>query len=149
MIDIKDIICIDCAKFNINDKNIQKITNRTQNTWQENKYKLTKKKDTKLGKIAEFCVNQYLKTNIKTLNLLSYNDFRTDNFKKHAPFDCLLFNDNVNIEQIINKINNEVSKFAYGSINDKLKYEYLQNKIYICEIKSTRINKRHLLNKKK
>lgn len=25
MIDIKDIICIDCAKFNINDKNIQRL----------------------------------------------------------------------------------------------------------------------------
>lgn len=146
MIETKDIVCVDYSDFAIvSDDNVKKIIDHTQNTWQPNRDIQTKKKDTELGKIAEWCVEKYIKENIKNLNLLTYDDFRINNFKKHAPLDCLLFSEKgkQNIKNITAKINDEVTSSAYGSITDKLKQECIKNKIYICEIKSTRITQRN------
>jgi hypothetical protein len=146
MIEAKDIVCVDYSDFAIvSDDSVQKIIDHTQNTWQPNRDIQTKKKDTELGKIAEWCVEKYIKENIKNLNLLTYDDFRINNFNKHAPLDCLLFSESgkQNIKDITAKINDEVTSSAYGSITDELKQECLKNRIYICEIKSTKITQRH------
>jgi hypothetical protein len=148
MINSSDIIIIE----NINDyakagKKIETIIENTVNTWQETRTKISKESDTKLGKLAEDIFQAYVKQNIKHITYLSYDDIRTNNFKKHAPFDGLLFNnENINIDnlrEIIKEINSEITANKWGKISDKLKLKCLKQHIFITEIKSTRITDRH------
>jgi len=127
-------------------KNIKTIIENTVNTWQENRTEQSKKDDTELGKLAEDIFTSYIKQNLQQIAYLSYDDIRTNNFKKHAPFDGLLFNNNINIntlKELIDEINTEVTNDKWGKISDKLKLKCYQNHVYITEIKSTRIAKRH------
>lgn len=141
MLKITDIVGINYKMYYSADKNIDKIASNTKNTWQENRTYETKKKDTELGKIAEWCVETYIRENFKDLMLLAYDELRTDNFSKHAPFDCLIYQktQQSKINNIVAKINKEITNSPSGSISDYLKKECLDNHIYICEIKSTRI----------
>lgn len=52
--------------------------------------------DINLGKLAENIISSYIKANIPQIRYLSYDTFRTDNKKIHAPFDGLLFSNNAN-----------------------------------------------------
>lgn len=130
----------------ISDNNIKTIINNTVETWQPNRNPVMKSNDTKLGKLAEDIVAAYIKSNIANISYLSYDDFRTNNFKKHAPFDGLIFSNNINIEilkSIMIEINQEITNDEFGKISDSLKSKCLNNNIYLVEIKSTRITNRH------
>lgn len=149
------MICQDDIKIicNINKytpaDNIKTIANNTAETWQPNRSAIEKEKDTNLGKLAENIISSYIKISIPQIRYLSYDDFRKDGFTKHAPFDGLLFANNINevvLNGMIDKINDEVNKDDYGKITDGLKDEIASCGIYITEIKSTRITKRHKFN---
>ncbi|WNL34475.1 hypothetical protein QT384_10215 [Arcobacter cryaerophilus gv. pseudocryaerophilus] len=130
------------------DENIETIIQTTQETWQKDRTEQSKKQDTELGKLAENIVEGYIKTNMKDITYLSYDDFRKDEFKKHAPFDGLIYNKKttVKIQYVINAINKEVGDNQYGKISDGLKNKLHQNKIYIVEVKSTRVSEqRHFV----
>lgn len=141
--DIKIIYNID--KYILTD--IQTITENTAETWQPNRTTIEKEKDTKIGKLAENIISSYIKANIPQIHYLSYDKFRTDNSIIHAPFDGLLFSNNVDtiiLDELICEINNTKDKF--GKITNDLKDKILNNHIYITEIKSTRVTPRHKTN---
>ena len=148
MINKSDIQVInDIQGYISSTKDIQTIVEHTVNTWQEDRTESSKQSDTKLGKLAEDIFASYIKKNIKNLIYISYDDFRTDSFEKHAPFDGLVFNDTINLDilkEIISHINDEVTSNQWGKISDELKYKCYKNHIYIVEVKSTRVNARHL-----
>lgn len=130
----------------ISDNNVKTIIENTVETWQPNRSPVMKSNDTKLGKLAEELVTAYIKSNIPSISYLSYDDFRTNNFKKHAPFDGLIFSNKINInilKSLTIEINQEITNDEFGRISDKLKSKCLSNKIFLVEIKSTRITDRH------
>jgi len=133
------------------NNNINKIVENTVETWQPNRTEASKIQDTKIGKTAENIFTSYIKENKSNFQYLSYDNFRTNNFKKHAPFDGLLFYKDINestLKNIIDKINQEITKSEFGKVSDELKSECIKNKIYIVEVKSTRISSRHKINGK-
>lgn len=70
---------------NFNLKSAQIIANNTANTWQQDRSQDWKNKDTNLGKIAEEVFEIYIKNNKPWTKYLSYDSFRTNNFKKVPP----------------------------------------------------------------
>lgn len=125
----------------------KKITANTVNTWQPNRSEKDKMADTSLGKIAESIFEKYI--NLFSIVYLSYDDFRENNFEKHAPFDGLLFsNDKLEneIKTFTNKINEEVSLSDFGKVTIGLLSILTKNKVYTVEVKSTRITERHKRN---
>lgn len=145
------IIHIDIAAYNSWNNHNSLISDNTVNTWQEDRSPEEKKADTGVGKKAEYAVELYIRDNLNNIEYIAYDNFRTNNFKKHAPFDGLLFDKKIDrnvVENLKKKINDEITKNKYGKISDSLKQELFKNEIYITEIKSTRITERHLSNSK-
>lgn len=129
----------------LNLDNNEVIIENTKNTWQPNRTKEGKKNDSNLGKMAEKAVENYLNKNNDNYYYLSYDSFRNDDFKKHAPFDGLYISKDTTKEKIngfISLINNEVKK---GNIKQNyiFKSEMIKEKIFTVEVKSTRITGRH------
>jgi len=125
---------IEHCKIDVND-----LAYNTVNTWQKGRTKAEKIKDTMLGKMAEDAfISALKKVDIGFYH--SYDSFRNDNYKLHAPFDGLLIG-NLS-KKVINFINNSVV-----SDGPKLSVD-VKNKIrcfggYTVEIKSTRITKKY------
>lgn len=128
--------------------NTKIISRNTVNTWQPNRSEKEKMADTSLGKIAESIFEKYITR--FSLQYLSYDDFRENNFEKHAPFDGLLFSNKKEneIKFFTNRINKEVSESDYGKVSVELLSDLTRNQIYTIEVKSTRINDRHKRNGK-
>lgn len=132
------------------DSHTLTIIDNTEETWQPNRTNEDKVKDTKNGKLAEDIIESYIKKNIKNIIYLSYDEFRSNNYKKHAPFDGILFNKDTEKEKVkkyIDIINLQITNNQYGKIEDSLKTSLSDDGIYIVEIKSTRVNEvRHYTN---
>ena len=153
MINKNDIKIIEnIQEYVYSSEDIKTIAENTVNTWQEKRSNVSKEEDTKMGKMAEDIFSAYIKHNMRNLTYLSYDDIRTNNFKKHAPFDGLIFNntsiDMENLIKIIIEINDEITNDKWGKISDDLKIKCQKNHIYIVEIKSTRVTDRHKINSK-
>ena len=151
MIGENDIIKVkNVNSYASNKAYLKTIVDTTFNTWQKDRDSFTKKSDTKLGKLAENIIEMYIKKNLSNVFYLSYDDFRNNNYKKHAPFDGIVVNKAVGgkvLKSFIDRINIEITKDKFGKISDKLKQELHNSGIFIVEIKSTRINpKRHYQN---
>jgi hypothetical protein len=146
MITIKNVKIIKNIDHYIFDNNIKTIIDNTVETWQPKRSSVMKTNDTKLGKLAEEIVTGYIKLNIPNISYLSYDNFRTNNFKKHAPFDGLIFSNEIDInilKALTIEINQEITADDFGKISDKLKSKCLKNKVFLAEIKSTRVTSRH------
>lgn len=136
MITIEDIVTVQVQLKS--NQNIQMITDNTHNTWQPDRDNETKRKDTLQGKIAEQAVIQYLE-GVSTLRYVPYDTIRADNFQKHAPFDGLLCKPDQNIQQAVDKINNDIQDNLIKL--SRSTRAFLQNNyISIVEIKSTKIS---------
>ena len=145
MISKENIICLDYIYKDETEK-INEIVSHTVNTWQQDRTYNVKKNDTSIGKKAEDIIEYYVKKNINDLLYISYDDFRNDNFEKHAPFDGLLLSKNFNKEElfrIIQLINEDIKNGQYGKLHYTTKQEIIKYNIKIVEIKSTRITDRH------
>lgn len=121
------------------------ISKYTSNTWQKKRKVKEIKADTSIGKWAENIIQFYF-TKIDGLVYLTYDDIRTNNFKKHAPFDAIVFSDQLDsdiVKKHIDQINYLVTNNEYGKLPDEFKLELETNRIYIVEIKSTRVGRRH------
>lgn len=122
------------------DKDIEKITRNTVNTWQKNRDNKEKIENAAQGKIVEDIFSDFVNTSEGDICYLSYDDFRNDQFEKHAPIDGLLFKkDNKSIEEAISKIKSDVSQDVYGRMKDST-FEWLSNhKVFTVEVKSSRV----------
>ena len=69
---------------------IEEIVKNTCNSWQVNRSYEEKMEDTMVGKIAEYVLKDHIKT-YSNYCILDYDDFREDDFKIHAPLDCIIF----------------------------------------------------------
>ncbi len=138
------IVDFDELKFEKDKQEIMEIASNTKNTWQPERDFDEVLRNTKQGKIAEKAVELYFenvksKTNIR---YISYDTFRNDDSKKHAPFDGILYDvcQKDKLNYYISKINNEISFDKYGRITDRLRAEMYHNRLSTVEVKSTKVN---------
>lgn len=150
MLTVADIKKVSYKEFNKKNSDILILSENTSNTWQLDRNDLEIKADTSIGKIAESIVEFYIFNNLKNIIIESYDSFRVDDFKKHAPFDSLIYNKDIDRNTLFifkEKILKELDSNDFGKISDSLKRELSSNSIYIVEIKSTRLSKaRHFKN---
>lgn len=140
--------CIDGALIcNVPDKKclnwdeIRKITEHTVNTWQQGRKKAETYDNTVQGKLAEYALEQYLKQQT-SIRYLSYDKFRKDDFKKHAPFDGIIFSIHQEKEiltQCIEELNVEVYNNATGQISERMRERLETYGIFTVEIKSSQL----------
>ncbi len=141
----KYVICdIDLEKY-VSEKAVNCITHYTKNTWQKERNEKEKLQDTKQGKIAEEVVRNYLNECFDMyMKILSYDEIRTDNGKKHAPFDFLFYSsDSSNINEAIESIQRDINNTGNFNVrlSEKTRKLCRDGNIKIVEIKSTKINK--------
>lgn len=120
------------------------LVGHTENTWEANRDEKETKRNTEQGKIVEEffsdLINYYSDQTQANLEYLSYDDIRNDDFKKHAPFDGLLYKrGNPRLEYIKSLILNDVQNDDFGKIKDSTIEECTKYKIYTFEIKSSKI----------
>lgn len=145
MIKTSDCIIFDySALTDENNVKVSKIVEHTANTWQFDRDTAEKGRDTKQGKLAEQAVLLYFSKCATSVKYISYDEIRTDNFKKHAPFDGVLIDvakvSEETLSDIFQKINNEINRGSYGQISTELRKEMLAAGVFSVEIKSTKIN---------
>ena len=116
------------------------IAKHTHNTWQKNRPYEEILSNTVQGKIIEEMVEDFIHSSNKGISYISYDDFRKDDFKKHAPIDGLLFRKgNSQVDYCITKIIEDVQENQYGKITEETR-DFLRNhKVFTVEIKSSRI----------
>lgn len=124
-------------------KEIKIIANHTKNTWQTNRTLESIISDTKIGKIAEFTLKNHIKQ-YSNYDILDYDDFRVNNYEKHAHLDCIIFQkQNTQIDNAITQINLDTTNSLSGALSQNTKDLLRQSQIHTMEIKSTRITNRH------
>ncbi|MDE6293281.1 MAG: hypothetical protein K2L88_01510 [Clostridiales bacterium] len=140
MLSIGNCIIIDYKDVVRSTQNeVDNIAEHTVNTWQGDRSYAEKRADTELGKFAEDVIITALgKLNID--GYYSYDSFRSDNFKLHAPFDGVLTN---NFSQrLVDLVNNGVQNEGSGlSINTREAIRELN--AHTVEIKSTRLAQKY------
>lgn len=122
MIILQDIITyknISCPNELL--KQIKIIAEHTKNTWQSNRSLDEIIKDTTIGKIAEYTLKEHISKH-SGYAILDYDDFRVDNYEKHAPLDCIIFEkQNSDLQLAINAMN--VDFLAYPKFYRKVPSE--------------------------
>lgn len=127
-------------------ESIKIIATNTQNTWQQNRVLDDIIKDTTIGKIAEYTLKKHISTH-SAFMIFDYDDFRVDNYKKHAPLDCVICDkQNTNLQLAMEAINTDVTNNKNGAMNSATKMLLKNFNIFTMEIKSTRITNRHKKN---
>lgn len=128
------------------DFNVNNIANNTENTWEAKRNKKEINKNTLQGKIVEELFIDLIEyenskdANPRKLVYLAYDEFRVDLFKKHAPIDGLLYEKgNPIIYHAIDKINKSIISNNYGLVADEIIQFCRLQKIYMVEIKSSKI----------
>lgn len=129
----------------ITSKEIQEITNHTSNTWQYDRDDNEMKSNTFQGKKAEDMFADFIEQKSGNTNIkyVSYDDIRQDNYKKHAPFDGLIYKtDNPLLNDSIKQIVKDVSEDEFGRIKENTFNLLRERQIYTVEIKSSKIPKK-------
>lgn len=122
---------------------IKIIATNTQNTWQQNRALDDIIKDTIIGKIAKYSLKKHIFAHSAFI-ILDYDDFRVDNYKKHALFDCIICDkQNTNLQLAIEAINIDAINNKNGAMNSATKILLKNFDIFTIEIKSTRITNRY------
>lgn len=125
----------------LNWDEIQKIAGHTVNTWQQDRGNEERYNNTVQGKLAEYALEQYLEQQT-SIRYLSYDKFRKDDFKKHAPFDGLIFSIKQKREilnQCTKEINIEVYNNAAGQISERMRERLEAHGVFTVEIKSSQL----------
>ncbi len=116
------------------------IAKHTHNTWQKNRPYEEILENTVQGKIIEEMFEEFVRYSNKGISYISYDDFRNDNFEKHAPIDGLLFQkENNNVKSCITKIIKDVQGNQFGKITEKTRDFLRSQAVFTVEIKSSRI----------
>lgn len=135
------IICPIPAVSELDQAEIEQIVTHTHNTWQHDRPIQEIRENTIQGKRAEIVIENILRDN-STSRFLAYDKMRRDNFNKHAPFDGIIYRNDITtniLQSAIDRINNDVISIAgdSGTITVETR-EYLETSgIYTIEIKSS------------
>ncbi len=143
------LVCRIPADDVLNVENIDNIVHHTANTMRNRTIEQIRC-DTIQGKKAEYALENYLRNN-SSIKYVSYDEIRTDNYLSHAPFDGLLFKNNLSpaiLQQFITLINNEImiqlnTGIMYGRISASLREQMAENGIFTLEIKSSNLKRRN------
>lgn len=114
------------------------IAQKTFNTWQSGRTFDQELNDTIVGKIAEKAIKEYFYQQCKdNFNpyIAFYDDFREDNFNNHNEIDFIF---SKSIDQLLNA-QAYIQKHLTNSKLKSHKSKFINNDVFICEIKSTRI----------
>lgn len=129
------------------DSNIKKIANNTENTWQKDRSSTEKELNTKQGKIAEDVVERCIVENhADTIECLSYDKIRNDDYLKHAPFDFLIWGKgSVDIGNIVASIQNDISSTnnSFVRLSNYTRGLCKEKNVKIVEVKSTIIRQKY------
>ena len=133
--------------YGYNSYSIDHIALNTKNTWEKSRSLDEKKRNTAQGKITEdFFLEliEYGNTLFdRRLVYTSYDSFRNDLFKNHAPIDGLLCeSSNLKLQDIKNLILDDLSQSKASKLSDEMLDLCRKNKIYTVEIKSSKVPSR-------
>lgn len=138
------LVCDTPGREKLSQKLVQRIATHTANTWQSDRPARETLANTIQGKLAELAVETYLKERTR-VRYASYDEFREDAFKKHAPFDGLLYTAEVNERQldgVIDRVNREVAVSETGQIGPELRRWMADHGVFTFEIKSSQLRSR-------
>lgn len=119
---------------------VHKIADNTQNTWQKDRKYQEILDNTVQGKIVEDMFKNFIDAHSRGIAYLSYDTFRSDVFKKHAPFDGFLFKEgNIYVDEAIERVNNDVEHNEFGKVSDNTFDWLTKMSVFTVEIKSSKI----------
>ncbi len=117
----------------------------TANTWQPERTQAEINSNTSQGKRAENAFEAYA-SQFLNFEYVTYDRIRTDEYKKSAPFDGLLYRKAAGKEEIlagyVTRIQSEIAGNGYGHISSALRADMERDEIYTVEIKSTAVNEK-------
>ncbi len=129
---------------NVHHKNAAEIAENTAQTWQPGRDSEETLANTLQGKIAEDIFETYLSLHYPEIHLLSYDEIRNDNYKKHAAFDFLIWTGDCCIDDIIKSIQTDISNSYKSAYISKQTRNLCKTKnVKFLEVKSTKIAYRH------
>ena len=135
------IICNIPPKECLDLYEIKRIAKYTVNTWQQDRDVQETLDNTTQGKMAEYVLEKYLERETD-VRYVSYDKFRNDDYKKHAPFDGLLYSVKTTtdiLEKLIHEIVDEVSESETGQITETMRERLEAYKVFTLEIKSSQL----------
>lgn len=118
---------------------VDTIAQNTENTWQQGRGEAEIRRDTFQGKLAEEVVETYLKS-VRHLCYISYDEFRKDGKRKHAPFDGLLYDSESGLQEAIKLVCRDVQLSSHGALSPEARETIRQLGCRTIEIKSTQID---------
>lgn len=104
---VNGVLIIDYKNIIDDEINTDYLSDHTMNTWQSDRTAEDKLSDTLIGKHAEAAVETALNV-IGITDYHSYDSFRADDFKEHAPFDGVICSNNC--KEIFDLVNETVKK---------------------------------------
>lgn len=135
------VICSVPADSELDMIEVNNIISHTHNTWQHDRSVREIQENTMQGKRAEIVIERLLAEN-SMLRFLAYDKLRNDNFRKHAPFDGIVYRYGIP-ENILNETILRVNEDVKNSVGDSgiisvATREYMEEQgIYTMEIKSS------------
>ncbi len=121
------------------------IADNTEQTWQPDRERPETLANTVQGKISEEILQTYLKRYHPEINVLSYDEIRNDRFKKHSPFDHLVWVGERDIGSVTASVRNDITNTVgrYVSLSAETISLCRRENVKIIEVKSTQITYRH------
>lgn len=137
------IVCADYGQVHLDARVVGQIINYTAETWQPDRPKKERECNIEQGKIAEEITEQFIRQYYsQELSLKTYDEIRNDDFKKHAPFDFLLWKTGtVNIAFIEEAIRQDIARTPnkFVKLSNVTRRLCRTLGVKIVEVKSTNI----------
>lgn len=122
------------------DTTVLNIAHHTQNTWQKKRPFEEILDNTVQGKLVEEMFENYIEAQDAGIKYLSYDDFRDDNYSKHAPIDGFLYEiGNTFLDEAKFRVTQDVNQNNYGKLKDETFTWLTAHRVYTVEIKSSKI----------
>lgn len=137
------IVCADYGQVHLDARVVGQIMNYTAETWQPDRPKKERECNIEQGKIAEEITERFIRQYYsQELSLKTYDEIRNDDFKKHAPFDFLLWKTGtVNIAFIEEAIRQDIARTPnkFVKLSNVTRRLCRTLGVKIVEVKSTNI----------
>lgn len=137
------IVCADYGQVHLDAWVVGQIIDYTAETWQPDRPKKERECNIEQGKIAEEITEQFIRQYYsQELSLKTYDEIRNDDFKKHAPFDFLLWKTGtVNIAFIEEAIRQDIARTPnkFVKLSNVTRRLCRTLGVKIVEVKSTNI----------
>lgn len=139
MIRPEDVVVVPLPTWNteVSDR----LAEYTANTWQVNRTSQERSADTNVGKLAELALRRFLlqQTDAR-MSIAFYDDFRTDDYRLHAPLDFIC-GETARVTEAIQILTTRKHPGAPLTVREREQLQ--QNEVMTGEIKATRIGARH------